>query len=170
MKPFFHPTALVESDSIGAGTRIWAFAHVLPGAVVGRDCQICDHVFIEDGARVGDGVTIKNGVMVWKGVNLGDSVFVGPGVVFTNDPRPRSPRGPAGCVREENDRLVETRVEKGASIGANATILPGVRLGEYCMVAAGSVVTRDVPPFALVAGNPARIVGTVDEAGRKPPG
>jgi len=163
-----HPTALVETDRVGEGTRIWAFAHVMPGAVVGPDCNIGDHAFIESGAVLGRGVTIKNGVMVWKGVHLADYVFAGPGAVFTNDLRPRSARLPALRAQEyaEADWLVETWVEEGASIGANATILAGVRVGAYAMIGAGSVVTKDVAPFTLVVGSPARPRGRVNAEGR----
>lgn len=167
MKPFIHPQALVETDAIGDDTKIWAFAHVMPGAVIGADCNIGDHAFIETGATVGNGVTIKNNVLIWKGVHIADYAFIGPNVVFTNDRRPRSPRMPLMKQKalSEKDWLVETFVEEGASIGAHATILPGVRLGRYCMVGAGSVVTKDIAPFTLVAGNPARVIGRVDEAG-----
>lgn len=152
--PFIHPHALVESASIGAGTRVWAFAHVLPGAVIGRDCNICDGVFIEGDVVVGDRVTVKCGVQLWDGVRLEDDAFVGPNATFTNDPFPRSRRYPAS--------FPQTVVKRGASIGANATLLPGVTVGERAMVGAGAVVTRDVPPGAIVVGNPARIVGEVD--------
>ena len=170
-KAYFHPSALVETDRIGAGTRIWAFAHVMAGVVIGADCNIGDHAFVETGATVGNGVTIKNNVLIWKGVHVGDYAFIGPNVVFTNDLRPRSPRMPLMKERgqEEPDWLVETFVGEGASIGANATVLAGVTLGEYCMVGAGSVVTRDVEPFMLVVGNPARPIGRVNERGEKIP-
>ena len=166
---YCHPNALVETDQIGEGTKIWAFAHVMAGAVIGSDCNIGDHVFVESGATIGNGVTVKNNALIWKGVQIADYAFVGPNVVFTNDRRPRSPRMPLMKQKglSEVDWLVETFVEEGASIGANATILPGVRLGKYCMVGAGSVVTKDVPPFTLVAGNPARVVGKVDESGNR---
>ena len=160
---------MVETDQIGAGTTIWAFAHVMAGAEIGSDCNIGDHAFIETGAKVGRGVTIKNNVLIWKGVHIADYVFIGPNAVFTNDRRPRSPRMPLMKQKglTEKDWLVDTFVEEGVSIGANATILPGVRLGKYCMVGAGSVVTKDVKPFTLVAGNPARIIGLVDEEGNE---
>ena len=148
---FKHPTAIVESSSVGAGTRVWAFAHILGGAVIGGDCNICDQTFIENDVRVGDRVTIKCGVQVWDGVTLEDDVFVGPNATFSNDPFPRSRQHPA--------RYARTLVKRGASIGANATILPGLTIGERALVGAGAVVTRDVPPMAIVAGNPARIVG-----------
>jgi UDP-2-acetamido-3-amino-2,3-dideoxy-glucuronate N-acetyltransferase len=167
MNFFAHPKALVETDRIGADTKIWAFAHVMAGVEIGADCNIGDHAFIETGAKVGNGVTIKNNALIWKGVHIADYAFIGPNVVFTNDRRPRSPRMPLMKQKAlaEKDWLVETFVEEGASIGANATILPGIRLGQYCMVGAGSVVTKDVAPFTLVVGNPARVVGKVDEAG-----
>ena len=159
MSFFVHPNALCETTQIGEGTRIWAFAHVLPGATVGRDCNICDGVFIEGGASVGDRVTVKCGVQLWDGVRLHDDVFVGPNATFTNDPFPRS--------RQHPGKYLETVVEAGASIGANATILPGLRIGSGAMVGAGSVVTRSVPPNAIAVGNPARIVGYVgDQAAR----
>ena len=155
MSDFFaHPQALVESSRIGAGTRVWAFAHVLPGATIGRECNVCDNVFVENDVVVGDRVTIKCGVQLWDGVTLEDDVFVGPNATFTNDPFPRSRQRPASYAR--------TLVRAGASIGANATILPGLTLGRGCMVGAGAVVTRDVPSNAIVAGNPARIIGYVD--------
>jgi UDP-2-acetamido-3-amino-2,3-dideoxy-glucuronate N-acetyltransferase len=150
---FLHPQALCESDTIGRGTRVWAFAHILPGAVVGTDCNVCDHVFIEGDVRVGDRVTVKCGVQLWDGVQLEDDVFVGPNVTFTNDLFPRSRQRPAQYAR--------TLVMAGASIGANATILAGTTIGVNAMIGAGSVVTRSVPPNAIVRGNPARIVGYV---------
>jgi UDP-2-acetamido-3-amino-2,3-dideoxy-glucuronate N-acetyltransferase len=148
---FKHETAIVESLSVGAGTRIWAFVHILPGAVIGAACNICDQTFIENDVRIGDRVTIKCGVQVWDGITLEDDVFVGPNATFSNDPFPRS--------RQHPERYARTLVKRGASIGANATILPGLTIGEKAMVGAGAVVTRDVPPMAIVAGNPARIVG-----------
>jgi acetyltransferase-like isoleucine patch superfamily enzyme len=165
---FVHPTALVASRSIGAGTRVWAFSNVLEGAVVGADCNIGDHCFVEGGAVVGDGVTIKNGTSVWEGVTLEDGAFVGPAVRFTNDLWPRSPRLPEAATRYAGrDWLVPTRVGRGASLGAGAVIVCGVEIGEFALVAAGAVVTRDVPPFALVAGNPARTRGWVCRCGAR---
>lgn len=156
MSQFFqHPQALVETDRIGARTRVWAFAHVLPGAVIGEDCNVCDHVFVENDVTVGDRVTIKCGVQLWDGVRLEDDVFVGPNVTFTNDPMPRS--------RAYPEKFGQTLVRRGASIGANATILPGLTIGQYAMVGAGAVVTRSVPPYAVVVGNPAQIVRYVDK-------
>jgi len=148
---FIHPQALVESEKIGRGTRIWAFTHVLPGAVLGEDCNVCDHVFIENDVIVGDRVTIKNGVQLWDGIRLEDDVFVGPNATFTNDRLPRS--------RQHLAKYPETVVRRGASIGANATILPGVTIERHAMVGAGAVVTRSVPANAVVVGVPARIVG-----------
>ena len=148
---FQHPQALVESATIGKGTRIWAFAHVLPHARIGEDCNICDHVFIENDVQVGDRVTIKCGVQLWDGVTLEDDVFVGPNVTFSNDPFPRS--------RQQPQAFSRTLVRRGASIGANATILPGLTIGIGAMIGAGAVVTKDVPPHAIVVGNPGRIRG-----------
>jgi acetyltransferase-like isoleucine patch superfamily enzyme/dTDP-4-dehydrorhamnose 3,5-epimerase-like enzyme len=151
MTTFVHPHALCESENVGPGTRVWAFAHVLPGAVIGADCNICDGVFVENDVVVGDRVTVKCGVQLWDGVRLEDDVFVGPNATFTNDLFPRS--------REYPESVPQTVVGTGASIGANATILPGVRIGRRAMVGAGAVVTKDVPPNAVVVGNPARITG-----------
>ena len=143
----------MESRSVGDGTRIGAFAHILPGAVIGKDCCVGGHTFIENDVRIGDRVRIGNGVQVWDGITMEDDVFVGPNAAFSNDPFPRSRQQPAEFAR--------TLIRRGASIGANATILPGLTIGEKAIVEAGSVVTRDVPPLAMVAGNPARIVGYV---------
>jgi UDP-2-acetamido-3-amino-2,3-dideoxy-glucuronate N-acetyltransferase len=155
-----HPTALVETGEVGAGTSIWAFCHVMAGAVIGRDCNVGDHCYIEGGARVGDGVTIKNGCMLWEGVTIEDEAFVGPGVVFTNDLRPRSPRAAHARSRYAGDGwLARTVVREGASIGAGAVILPGLSIGRHALVAAGAVVTRGVPDHGLVTGNPARLAG-----------
>lgn len=148
---FIHPQALCESSTVGEGTRVWAFAHILPGAVIGDDCNVCDGVFVENDVVVGDRVTLKCGTQLWDGLRLEDDVFVGPNATFTNDPFPRS--------RMNDVRLLNTTVRRGASIGANATILPGIEIGEYAMVGAGAVVTRDVPAGAVVVGNPARVVG-----------
>jgi UDP-2-acetamido-3-amino-2,3-dideoxy-glucuronate N-acetyltransferase len=151
---FRHPHSLCESDLVGPRTRIWAFAHVLPGASIGADCNICDHVFIENDVIIGDRVTIKCGVSVWDGLRIEDDVFVGPSTTFTNDPFPRS--------RVYQRRHLRTVVRKAASLGANCTILPGLTIGADAMVGAGSVITRDVPANAIVIGNPARIVGYAD--------
>ena len=154
MEYFVHPNGLCESSQVGAGTRIWAFAHVLPGARIGRDCNVCDHVFVENDVVIGDRVTVKSGVQLWDGVRLEDDVFIGPNATFTNDHFPRSKHPPPA--------FLPTLVCRNASIGANATILPGLTIGRDAMVGAGAVVTRSVPPAAIVAGNPARIVGYVD--------
>ena len=145
-----HPTAIVETEHIGDGTRVWAFVHILPGAQIGADCNLCDHVFIENDVVVGDRVTVKSGVQLWDGVRIEEDVFVGPNVAFTNDPFPRSKQYP--------EAFAQTFVRKGASIGANATILPGITIGQNAMVGAGAVVTQDIPPNAIVVGNPAQIV------------
>jgi acetyltransferase-like isoleucine patch superfamily enzyme len=152
-----HDLALLESDHIGEGTRIWAYAHILPGARIGVDCNICDHTFIENDVVIGDRVTIKSGVHIWDGARIEDDVFIGPNVAFTNDRYPKSKQYPK--------TFLNIVIQKGASIGANATLLPGITIGENAMVGAGAVVTRNVPANALVVGNPARIVRTheIDE-------
>jgi acetyltransferase-like isoleucine patch superfamily enzyme len=156
-KPFFHERALVETSSIGEGTRIWAFAHVMKDVTIGKNCNICDHCFVESHVTIGDNVTIKNGVSVWQHVHVGDNVFLGPNVALTNDrfPRSRSDWSPE-----------ETWVEEGVTIGANATILCGLRIGRRSLIGAGSLVTRDVPPHALVFGNPAQQHGWVCYCGK----
>ncbi len=158
---FVHPKGLCESDMVGAGTRVWAFAHILPGAVVGTDCNVCDHAFIESGAVVGNRVTVKNAVLVWDRVTIEDDVFLGPNMIFTNDFRPRA------AVKKGRDALTPTLVRRGATIGANATIVAGVEVGEYAFVAAGTVVIRDVPAHGLVVGNPARLVGWACSCGER---
>ena len=151
---FQHKNSICETESIGEGTRLWAFTHILPGAKIGRDCNICDFVFVENDVLVGDRVTIKSGVQLWDGISIGDDVFIGPNVTFTNDKNPRS--------KKYLSEYPTTVVENGATIGANSTVLPGVTIGQGCMVGAGSVVTKSVPPFAIVYGNPARIRGYSD--------
>ena len=161
---FIHPHSLVETDQIGEGSRVWAFAHILPGAKIGRDANICDHVFIENDVVLGDRVTVKSGVQLWDGLRAEDDVFIGPNASFTNDAFPRSKRYP--------ERFLVTTLCEGCSIGAGAVVLGGLTVGAGAMVGAGAVVTRDVPPFAIVAGNPARIRGYVDAdrvAERTPP-
>lgn len=156
-QPFIHPHALVESEHIGPGTRIWAFAHVLRGAVIGADCNICDHSYIDADVIIGDRVTIKGQVAVIDGMRIADDVFIGPNATFTNDPFPRS-KEPFEC-----GTIV---IEHGASIGSAAVLLPGVTIGEGAMVGAGAVVTKDVAPFTVVVGNPARVIRELTEADR----
>ncbi|NWB95180.1 WxcM-like domain-containing protein [Pseudomonas gingeri] len=151
---FVHPNGLCESPHIGKDTKIWAFAHVLPEARIGMECNICDGVFIENDVIIGDRVTIKCGVQIWDGIEIMDDVFIGPNATFTNDRFPRSKQYP--------DEFLRTVVKTKATIGANATILPGLTIGENAMVGAGAVVTRSVPPFAIVVGNPAKIIGYAD--------
>ena len=161
MNYFKHKQALVHPKaSVGEGTRIWAFTNVLEGAVVGSQCNICDHCFIEGGGVLGDHVTLKNGVAIFSGVTLQDDVFVGAGTAFINDRYPRSNRKDAWT-------LEKTVVKKGATIGANATILCGVTVGEYAVVGAGAVVVKDVPAYTIVVGNPAKKVGRACCCGRK---
>lgn len=150
-----HPSADVQSSVIGEGTNIWQYVVVLPKARIGRHCNICAQVFIENDVVVGDRVTIKNGVQLWDGLRVEDDVFIGPNVTFTNDKFPRSKVYP--------EAFPSTTVRKGASIGGGAVILPGLTIGEHSMVGAGAVVTRNVPPRAIVVGNPARIIGHVPE-------
>lgn len=144
-----HPLADVQSTNIGEGTRIWQFCVVFAGAKIGANCNICAQVLIENDVVIGDNVTVKSGVQLWDGIRVEDNVCIGPNATFTNDlfPRAKQPYQQLGTV-----------IKKGASIGANATILPGVTIGENAMVGAGSVVTKDVPPGAVVVGNPAKIV------------
>jgi len=164
---YIHPTALVDSESIGEGTRIWAFSHVLKGVSIGAHCNVGEHCYIESGAAIGNNVTIKNGNELWDGVTLADGVFVGPKVIFTNDLHPRSPRLPQAARRySKRDWLFATVVKEGASLGAGAIILAGKTIGEFAMVGAGAIVTRDVPAYALILGAPATVVGWVCQCGR----
>jgi acetyltransferase-like isoleucine patch superfamily enzyme/dTDP-4-dehydrorhamnose 3,5-epimerase-like enzyme len=156
---FVHPQALCESAAIGRNTRIWAFAHVLRGARIGEDCNICDHVFIENDVTIGDRVTIKCGVQLWDGLRVANDVFIGPNATFSNDKYPQSKKYQA--------QVLQTHIGRGASIGSGATVLPGIQIGARAMVGAGAVVTHDVPARAIVSGNPARITGYVD-APRRP--
>jgi acetyltransferase-like isoleucine patch superfamily enzyme len=145
-----HELALLETENVGHGTKIWAHVHVLPGAVIGKDCNICDHVFIENDVVIGQRVTVKCGVQLWDGMRVEDDVFIGPNATFTNDVFPRSKIYP--------EKFQHTYLRTGCSIGANATILCGLEIGEKAMVGAGSVVTKDVPPRAVVFGNPAKVI------------
>jgi UDP-2-acetamido-3-amino-2,3-dideoxy-glucuronate N-acetyltransferase len=160
MNAFFcHPQAIIDNGAtIGQGTRVWAFAHILAGAIIGEECNICDHTFIEGGVRLGNHVTIKCGVFLWEGIVVEDDVFIGPSAVFTNDDRPRS--------GNHLNEYLKTVLKQGASIGANSTMLPNVTIGRWAMVGAGAVVTRDVPDHGLVVGSPARLKGWVCRCGK----
>jgi len=155
MSKYIHPLSDVQSQAIGEGTRIWQFCVVLAGARIGANCNICAQVFIENDVVIGDNVTIKNGVQLWDGLRIENNVFIGPNATFTNDLLPRSKAYPA--------RFLRTTVKCGASVGANATILPSVTIGEGAMVGAGAVVTKDVPAGAVVTGNPAEIASKLQE-------
>ena len=159
MSYFKHSHALVESTKIGNDTRVWAFVHILPDATIGANCNICDHCFIENNVEIGDNVTIKSGIYIWDGVKIENNAFLGPNVVFTNDLLPRSKKYP--------DSFLSTTVEEGASIGANSVIIAGNVIGRYAMVGAGSVITKDVPAYTLVYGNPARIKYNICECTEK---
>jgi UDP-2-acetamido-3-amino-2,3-dideoxy-glucuronate N-acetyltransferase len=152
---FVHERALLETEHVGAGTRVWGFSHVLPEARIGRDVNICEQVFIENDVVVGDRVTIKNGVQLWDGLRVEDDVFIGPNATFANDPFPRS--------RHYPERFPRTVLRRGCSIGAGAVVLPGITVGEGAMVGSGAVVTRDVPANAVVVGNPARVTRYLDD-------
>jgi len=153
MNYFVHHQAIVESKNIGKGTHIWAFVHILPGTKIGKNVNICDHCLIESRVTIGNNVTIKSGFYLWNSITVEDNVMIGPAVVFTNDRYPRS----------RNKNWVEDKIllRNGCSIGANSTILPKITVGQYALVGAGSVVTKDVPDFALVYGNPAKTKGYV---------
>jgi len=145
-----HPLSDVQSDRIGPNTTVWQFVVILKGAQIGDHSNICSHCFIENDVRIGDRVTVKCGVQIWDGIVVEDDVFIGPNVTFSNDKYPRSKQYPPAFSK--------TIVQQGASIGANATILPGVNIGKHALIGAGSVVTKDVPDYALVIGNPAKFV------------
>lgn len=156
MEELIHKSSDVQSKQIGNGTKIWQFCVVLLGAKIGSDCNICSHCFIENDVVVGDRVTVKCGVQLWDGLRIEDDVFIGPNVTFSNDKYPKSKQYP--------DEFLKTVVKRGASIGANATILPGITIGQNAMVAAGAAVTKDVPAGVLVMGVPAKVVREVKEA------
>jgi acetyltransferase-like isoleucine patch superfamily enzyme len=154
-----HNLAEVKSRNIGADTNIWQFAVILEKAVIGSNCNINCHTFIENDVIVGNNVTVKSGVFLWDGIRVEDNVFIGPNVTFTNDKYPRSKNYPPAFQK--------TVLEKGCSIGANATILGGVTIGKYAIIGAGSVVTKDVPAFSIVTGNPGKIISWIDAEGNK---
>ena len=156
---FVHEKAIVDSENIGRGTRIWAFSHVMKGARIGENCNIGEHCYIESEVEIGNNVVVKNGVAIWNKVKIEDNVFLGPNMVFTNDLFPRS--------KVYRDEYIPTVVKRGASIGANATLLCGITVGQYAMVGAGAVVTKDVPDFSIVYGNPAVVRGYVCVCGQK---
>ncbi len=156
---YIHPTAIVEENvKIGENTRIWHFVHIRKNAKIGKNCNLGKDVYIDTGVEIGNNVKIQNGVSIYRGVKVEDDVFIGPYAVFTNDLYPRS--------FNKEWKVVPTIIKRGASIGANATIVCGVTIGEYSLVAAGSVVTKDVPNFGLVLGNPARLKGFVCVCGK----
>jgi UDP-2-acetamido-3-amino-2,3-dideoxy-glucuronate N-acetyltransferase len=158
---FVHAYGLCESEHVGPGTRIWAFAHVLAGAKIGRDCNICDHAYVEGGVTIGDRVTVKNRVLLFEGVTIEDDVFLGPAVVFTNDVRPRA------AIRRTGDELLPTLVQVGATVGAGVVVVCGLTIGAHAFIGAGAVVTRDVPAYGFVVGNPGRVIGWACECGMR---
>lgn len=153
-----HPTADVQTKNIGEGTLIWQFCVILKNAVIGKNCNINCNVFIENDVTIGNNVTIKPGVQLWDGMTVEDDVMIGPNVTFTNDAFPRS--------KNKHFKMERTTIKKGASIGANATILPGLTIGEYAMVGAGSVLTKDIPPYTMWFGNPAQFKGNITAEGK----
>ena len=152
-----HPLADVQTKQIGDNTQIWQFAVILENAIIGKDCNINCHTFIENDVKIGDRVTVKSGIYIWDGITIADDVFLGPNVTFVNDKYPRSKLYP--------ESFQKTNIEQSVSIGANATILGGIQIGEYALIGAGSVVTKSVEAFSLIMGNPARVVGKVDKKG-----
>jgi acetyltransferase-like isoleucine patch superfamily enzyme len=167
-KIFIHPTAVVDTKKIGAGTRVWAYTHIMEGSAIGANCNIGDHCFIENGSSIGDNTIVKNGNMLWEGITIEDGVFIGPHVFFTNDlyPRSRHIQQARNRYKKKRNWLINTLVKKGASLGAGAVIVAGIEIGEFSMVAAGAVVTKNVPPYGLVKGNPGRLTGWVCQCGK----
>lgn len=151
---YIHPLSDVQTSKIGEGTRVWQFSVVLKDAQIGRDCNICAHTLIEGDVTIGDNVTVKSGVYIWDGTRISNNVFIGPNVTFTNDKKPRSKVYP--------DEFLKIIINEYASIGANATLLPGITIGKHAMIGAGSVVTKDVPDYAIVVGNPAKIIRYIE--------
>lgn len=160
---YCHPQALVETTEIGANTRIWAFAHVMAGTRIGADCNVGDHAFIESGVILGNNVTVKNGVSLWTGITVGDDVFIGPNCVFTNDPNPRA------YIKKPTAALLTTRICRGVTIGANATILCGFEIGQYAFIGAGATILRAVLDYGLVVGNPGRQIGWMCRCAKRLP-
>ena len=158
---FIHETAIVEHGcKIGAGTKVWHFSHIMGSAIIGDNCNIGQNVFIADGVKIGNNNKVQNNVSIYTGVECEDDVFMGPSMVFTNVINPRS-----AVIRKEEYK--RTLIKKGASIGANATIICGIEIGHYAMIGAGAVVTKNVKDFELLVGNPARQIGWVSERGNK---
>lgn len=154
-KPFIHPLSDVKSINIGQDTKIWQYSVILEGAAIGENCNICAHTLIENDVTIGNNVTVKSGVYIWDGITIEDNVFIGPSVTFTNDKKPRSKQYP--------DEFSQTIIKYGASIGANTTVLPGITIGKYAMIGAGAVITKDVPDYAIMVGNPAIIKGYINK-------
>ena len=169
-KAYIHPQALVDDAvQLGDDTKVWAFAQIMNGVTVGDNCSISGGCFLEGGCNIGSRVTIKNGCLIWDGVSIANDCFIGPNVTFTNDKEPRSPRMELARERysqPENWR-VETQIEQGVSIGAGSIILPGVRIGEYTLIGAGSLITKDVPSHSLCYGYPAKPMGKVCKCGKR---
>lgn len=156
---FSHPSAVLDAGcKIGKGTKIWHFSHIMPGAIIGENCVLGQNVFIGNGVTIGNNVKVQNNVSIYEGVICEEDVFIGPSVVFTNVINPRS-------HIERKNEFRKTFIKKGATIGANATIICGNEIGEYAFIGAGAIVTKNVPPFALVTGNPGRRVGWISESG-----
>lgn len=156
---YVHPTSVIDDGAvIGEGTKIWHFCHIMPEAKIGNHCQLGQNVFVDNYALIGNGVKIQNNVSIYNQVVIEDDVFIGPSVVFTNVTNPRS-------FIDRKSEFKKTRVKKGASLGANATILCGIEVGEYAIVGAGAVVTKDVPAYSIVTGNPAQVTGKTNENG-----